>query len=388
MNRSISLLPLLALTLTLFGGCDDGNRQYRPCPLGVDPASFDCVPTYAPGAFVALDVDASELPELDVTPIPPDVTPFPSDTSPDISPGDGGCIPQCGGRECGFDGCGGSCGTCPDGLSCDGPGICVPGLPEQLTCSEVIECIQNCFNEDCAQQCLDNGTPQAQEGVFNIYGCIEELCWEFQDDEEAMARCQRDECGWAFDECLDGTGSGGATCGEALECITTCDLEDQRCLERCYEQATFTAQADLQDLFDCGSDRCGNVGSTGEWYDCVGERCNEEFNACYEIDIPPPFGACNEQDFEILESVGEDALWVIADCGFSCSGQRNADECASSCNQQFGVNPACTTCLGDLSLCMAEECGRRCEDPQSDACSVCVDSACLESFDNCAGSQP
>jgi len=34
-------------------------------------------------------------------------------------------LPSCSGRECGSDGCGGSCGTCPAHSSCDGTGQCV-----------------------------------------------------------------------------------------------------------------------------------------------------------------------------------------------------------------------------------------------------------------------
>lgn len=37
------------------------------------------------------------------------------------------CIPNCSGRECGNDGCGGSCGSCPEGSDCDPDGNCVSG---------------------------------------------------------------------------------------------------------------------------------------------------------------------------------------------------------------------------------------------------------------------
>jgi hypothetical protein len=37
----------------------------------------------------------------------------------------GGCTPQCDGMACGDDGCGGSCGSCGDGQTCDDTGQCV-----------------------------------------------------------------------------------------------------------------------------------------------------------------------------------------------------------------------------------------------------------------------
>jgi len=40
---------------------------------------------------------------------------------------DSGCTPSCEGRQCGNDGCGGSCGTCAYGYGCTDAGKCVAG---------------------------------------------------------------------------------------------------------------------------------------------------------------------------------------------------------------------------------------------------------------------
>lgn len=47
-----------------------------------------------------------------------------------------GCQPQCGGRRCGSDGCGGTCGSCDQGFKCDN-GTCVAG------------CTPNCGGKVC-----------------------------------------------------------------------------------------------------------------------------------------------------------------------------------------------------------------------------------------------
>lgn len=39
----------------------------------------------------------------------------------------GTCTPQCGSKECGDDGCGHTCGTCPSGKTCSDAGKCVGG---------------------------------------------------------------------------------------------------------------------------------------------------------------------------------------------------------------------------------------------------------------------
>jgi hypothetical protein len=41
----------------------------------------------------------------------------------------GGCVPQCAGKQCGTDGCGGDCGPCAAGLACTSGGACVGSPP-------------------------------------------------------------------------------------------------------------------------------------------------------------------------------------------------------------------------------------------------------------------
>ena len=53
---------------------------------------------------------------------------------PDTAPS---CIPDCGVRQCGGNGCGGSCGECPPGAACNEDGLC-----EEL-------CEPNCTGRYC-----------------------------------------------------------------------------------------------------------------------------------------------------------------------------------------------------------------------------------------------
>ena len=63
------------------------------------------------------DPPADPAPDgLDAEFLPPD------DTAPDTD----ACAPLCGGRTCGDDGCGGTCGSCTGGLVCDASGQCGP----------------------------------------------------------------------------------------------------------------------------------------------------------------------------------------------------------------------------------------------------------------------
>jgi subtilase family serine protease len=94
------------------------------------------------------------------------------------------CTPQCSGKQCGSDGCGGVCGTCPSGESCNSAGQCVAGCTPQCTgkqcgpdgcggvcgtcasgdtCNSTGQCVaqcvpscqpwQHCGNDGCGGQC-------------------------------------------------------------------------------------------------------------------------------------------------------------------------------------------------------------------------------------------
>jgi hypothetical protein len=41
---------------------------------------------------------------------------------------DPSCVPDCDGKVCGSNGCGGTCGKCPQGSGCNAEGLCEPGL--------------------------------------------------------------------------------------------------------------------------------------------------------------------------------------------------------------------------------------------------------------------
>ena len=58
--------------------------------------------------------DAVLLPDAVVDSVAPDAPPV--DTS--------ACKPACAGKKCGPDGCGGTCGICPQGLNCVAGGKC------------------------------------------------------------------------------------------------------------------------------------------------------------------------------------------------------------------------------------------------------------------------
>ena len=129
-----------------------------------------------------------------------------------------GCTPDCDGKECGKDNCGGLCGVCP----------------ETIACTDYV-CAGQCENE-CSppgsRMCVDAGF--ADCGQYDGDGCVEwsevsycpgaGVCVEGEC--ECVANCQGKECG--FDDCEGscGTCPAGGTCSNYActdGCVDECD---------------------------------------------------------------------------------------------------------------------------------------------------------------------
>lgn len=108
------------------------------------------------------------------------------------------CVPNCDGQFCdGQDGCGGSCGTCPDGQAC---GVDLRCRPDP--------CAPNCTNMDGSpRSCGDDGC------LGSCGSCGEgELCVPATGTCEAFATCDHDE-----PSCEPGCGPG-EFCGADCRC--------------------------------------------------------------------------------------------------------------------------------------------------------------------------
>ena len=96
------------------------------------------------------------------------------------------CQPDCDGKECGSDGCGGSCGTCPcegckpDEFMCDANGQCEAQC-EPCDCWSIIECMSTCDvpGTACRQACLEDVPIETQMAFNVLMDCIGEgnLCY-------------------------------------------------------------------------------------------------------------------------------------------------------------------------------------------------------------------
>ena len=114
-----------------------------------------------------------------------------------------GCVPECDGKMCGPDGCGGICGACFDGgAGCDEGNQC---------------CFSNCLGKQCGSDGCGGSCGDCWPGLLCLAGnCIEE-----KDAFGVPCDLGVDTCGSTF-ECVD-LGDPGVLCD------LICDLENDFC---------------------------------------------------------------------------------------------------------------------------------------------------------------
>jgi len=93
------------------------------------------------------------------------------------------CIPNCSGKECGDNGCGGMCGLCPAGWTCKDDFMCGP-------------CIPNCSGKECGENGC-GGSCGACDKFVNSYCKSNGLC----DCEPDTCAVLGKECGFWDDGC-------------------------------------------------------------------------------------------------------------------------------------------------------------------------------------------
>ncbi|NOZ87938.1 MAG: LamG domain-containing protein [Deltaproteobacteria bacterium] len=278
------------------------------------------------------------------------------------------CIPGCKGRECGDDGCGGSCGECGQGSICDAfEGKCTSGLGcapsdepgclgckcEPCVCSQRPECCTVSWDQQCVQLC-----GAFCGGCGGLDGCGDGTC--SQDQGETCSNCPAD-CG----------------CNQGQECTPLAGC----CTPKCEGK-------------DCGPDGCGGVCGKCEQGLCISGRCRSG-PGCSVSSSPGCDGcACEECVCSQIPECCTDS-WgegCVAICNLSCGGCGAIESCGdgacqpekletcSSCPSDCTCAPG-QVCTSDSGCCTPDCTGKECGD---DGCGgscgkcngLCLDGAC------------
>jgi len=202
---------------------------------------------------VTVEPDGGTNPVEDVI---EDTTPEPDVFVQDTFLSDGDvCAPACEEKLCGDDGCGGSCGSCPEEESCE-EGQCNPLCisheectePGLVMCNEDGDAEKTC--EEVAPGCFQFGAPlPCEEG----WACIDNAC-----QDQCQPLCPPDWCG--EDGC-------GGSCGP-------CTANDKVCVNDFCE---FDSDNDgYPESTDCDDSHPGvNPGQEESYYDGLNNDCDE-----------------------------------------------------------------------------------------------------------------
>jgi hypothetical protein len=114
-----------------------------------------------------------------------------------VCQGQSTCTPQCGGKQCGSDGCGGTCGSCPDGASCSN-GQC---LGSGTGCYDMLLCMSDCDTDECAYECYYGGSAAAQQMYAELSECMVAVCGN-NGDPDCYEQAVFGECQGPYFMCL------------------------------------------------------------------------------------------------------------------------------------------------------------------------------------------
>lgn len=282
-----TLLSISTVLFLLVGCSDDGTlfpqnivcRGSGDCPTGETCNNGTCAPS---GGSRPIDAGGG-LDAGDGTRDTGGTDAAPGDTSTlDIGVRDTGCVPDCSSAECGNDGCGGSCGTCPAGESCNA-GTCQSSGGGGTDCRGILTCVNEnaCADQACLEACLGRGTATAQQQFIAVLTCLSDNCSEASSDAD-FQQCQQDFCSRELNACSGGGGGGGPsgsdTCMGVVNCVLQCP--DQSCADACVAAGTPAAQNAGAAYYNCAIAACSSATTIGEFHECGASACPSEAAQC------------------------------------------------------------------------------------------------------------
>ena len=257
------------------------------------------------------------------------------------------CVPNCPGKECGDDGCGGSCGDCAPGDVCAG-GQCVPdsglqecngtaqssypfcGTIESAGCCDAKGRVLWCENGslyclDCNQgmpecgwkpqynsyDCLANGEEDPQgkypkdcteciPACWPGYACVNGQCVQCEPDCSGL-ECGDDGCGGSCGTCGGGEVCTAGKCDSVSPCGTVTSAG------KCQGDTVVWCQNNQLQEYDCADENkiCTYLAAYGKY------GCKVDCGAV------PDEGSCQET---VLQTCSESGIQVIdcADFGETC----------------------------------------------------------------------
>ena len=222
------------------------------------------------------------------------------------------CYPNCESKQCGADGCGGSCGTCAQGSTCNAGGVCKPDcgdLPTAGCCSGDI--LRRCDSAspkgvDCSTKVMAHnaftGAPVYGTCAFDTaakrYDCIAKTKSPPKTDASGKVPATCPACAQKCDPAKPCSLACGKQCG-VCTAGSTCDWGKGKCVT--YNAGSCSGQCDKKQLsWQCQCDQGCKLRK-----DC----CEDYFSKCYNPWGGDPYcgdGTCDQEHGETCKSCNSD----------------------------------------------------------------------------------
>jgi len=267
----------------------------------------------------------------------------------------GPCVPACVGKSCGPDGCGGECGTCPASHYCAVQGVCV--------------CLPQCAEKDCGPDGCGGSCGTCQAG----FQCDQGKCKQGPCVPNCTGKqCGDDGCGGSCGSCDDGLFCTADKCSQG-KCTT--DLQPFYCnigslcvpdgavnpLNSCEECIALTATVAWTYVGDGGVCGVGKVCFQGK---CCNHAANCTTKECGSDGCGGVCGSC-PKDWSCQDGLCKQGPCVPACAGKSCGPDGCGGECGTCpANHYCAVQGVCVC----LPQCAGKECG---PDACGGSCGTC-----------------
>lgn len=425
----LAISAIVATAVACGGGGGGGGGQDQtgqPDVVIGDPGQPD---TYQPDGTTPPDGGTTDVYDIGPPPKDPGTTQDPGtnqDEGPTPDEGvkpDSGPPPGCGNGTCGTgenkcncpqdcgkcDGCctpkgqcvvgtdhyacgkgGGECGNCiATALACQNQ-ACVPIPLDEGSCKAYFVCAGECpplpQGQACVQECQAKMSPQGMKDFQNLQNCITQNGCATKPTNKEISQCIEDYCIEPYFRCFHGNLFG--SCVALVDCLVSCPADDpstpktderQECLGNCWNEATFDAQMDLQNLINCANKQCKTQ--------CE-DPYSEECDACWNK-VLGPGGACESFNDKCMQ-YGSEGCYYLLTCLNGC--EEGDDLCQEACVDQTSKNGLAL--FNAIYDCIKAACQVCKTDPKGKECETCFQSvqkqggACYNTLQTCLDDRP
>jgi len=239
-------------------------------------------------------------------------------------------------------------------------GQCKNEVCQTADCKHLYWCLADCSQDpECATGCYVTATDDASAVLQKFLTCMYKKCSMLEG--EAWEACVDASCAEQHDKCMPEV-TGDMTCGQVHECIVGCEGGTYSCRAACTESGTAEAKDQLETMYDCIKEYCGDE-PMGSYKQCVAENCQEEYYGCIPAadcsvaggDCPEGF-ACFSVGSGLFDCLATEGVEVGKPCDPDAEFPLYCVDGSACYTQPNQLNVCQPLCLSDDDCLETEQC--------------------------------